>query len=89
MNTQNQNHDLHFSRSLKSNLSRLQPKPINTEKIKREGWNNDGILVIKADDERLSWPEKELIKQIGDRIYSESRTHSNNKNSTENGKSSN
>ena len=54
---------------LKSNLGRMQPKQIDAEKIKREGWNNDGILVVKVDDERLSWPEKELIKQIGDKIY--------------------
>jgi hypothetical protein len=55
--------------SLKCNLGRMQPKQIDAEKIKREGWNNDGILVVKIDDERLSWPEKELIKQIGDKIY--------------------
>lgn len=54
---------------LKSNLGRIQPKQIDAEKIKREGWNNDGILVVKVDDERLSWPEKELIKQIGNKIY--------------------
>ena len=54
---------------LKSNLGRMQPKQIDAEKIKREGWNHDGILVVKVDDERLSWPEKELIKQIGDKIY--------------------
>ncbi len=54
---------------LKSNLGRLQAKPIDAEKIKREAFKNDGILVVKVDDERLSWPEKELIKQIGDKIY--------------------
>ncbi len=62
---------------LKSNLGRMQPKQIDAEKIKREGWNNDGILVVKVDDERLSWPEKELIKQIGDKIY---KNKINNKN---------
>jgi hypothetical protein len=55
--------------SLKCNLGRMQPKQIDAEKIKREAFNNDGILVVKLDDERLSWPEKELIKQIGERIY--------------------
>ena len=62
---------------LKCNLGRIQPKQIDAEKIKREGWNNDGILVVKVDDERLSWPEKELIKQIGDKIY---KNKINNKN---------
>ncbi len=54
---------------LKCNLGRIQAKKIDAEKIKRDGWNNDGIFVIKIDDERLSWPEKEIIKQIGDKIY--------------------
>ena len=55
--------------SLKCNLGRMQPKQIDAEKIKREAFNNDGILVVKVDDERISWPEKELIKQIGEKIY--------------------
>ena len=54
---------------LKCNLGRMQPKQIDAEKIKREAFNNDGILIVKVDYERLSWPEKELIKQIGDKIY--------------------
>jgi hypothetical protein len=68
---------------LRSNLGRIQPKQIDAEKLKREGWNNDGILIIKADDERLSWPEKELIKQIGDKIYN---NKTNNKNGEKYGK---
>ncbi len=65
--------------SLKCNLGRMQPKQIDAEKIKREGWNNDGILVVKVDDERLSWPEKELIKQIGDKIYKNKKGEKNGK----------
>lgn len=53
----------------KCNLGRMQAKVIDTEKIKYEAFNNDGILVVKVDDERLSWPEKEIIKEIGKRIY--------------------
>lgn len=64
---------------LKCNLGRVQAKPIDAEKIKREGWNNDGILVVKVDDERLSWPEKELIKQIGDKIYKNKKGDSHGK----------
>ena len=64
---------------LKCNLGRIQPKQIDAEKIKREGWNNDGILVVKVDDERLSWPEKELIKQIGDKIYKNKKGAKNGK----------
>jgi hypothetical protein len=62
---------------LKCNLGRIQPKEIDAEKIKREAFNNDRILVIKLDDERLSWPEKELIKQIGDKIYKNKKGEKN------------
>ncbi len=64
---------------IRSNLGRIQPKQIDAEKLKREGWNNDGILVVKVDDERLSWPEKELIKQIGDKIYNNKNSRIDNK----------
>ena len=77
-NSSNEHHN-----SLRCNLGRLQPKQINVEKLKREGWKNDGILVVKVDDERLSWPEKELIKQIGNKIYSDKN---NNKREVKNAK---
>lgn len=39
------------------------------ENIKREGWNSEGILVVKADDQRLSWPEQQMIRQLGEKLY--------------------
>ena len=39
------------------------------EQVKREGWRVRGVLVVDADDERLTWPERELIRQLGDRLY--------------------
>lgn len=44
------------------------------ETIKREGWNSEGILVVKADDSRLSWPERELLQQIGEKLYGKQKT---------------
>ena len=32
------------------------------EHIKREGWQAQRVLVIEADDERLTWPERELVE---------------------------
>ena len=29
--------------------------------IKRTGWQEQGVLVISADDRRLTWPERELV----------------------------
>jgi hypothetical protein len=43
-----------------------RPSP---ESIKQEGWRAQGVPVIEADDERLTWPERELIRQLSKRLY--------------------
>ena len=58
-----------MQKDYQSPLGRMQPKKMDIEKVKKDGWKNDGILVIKIDDDRLNWTEKELIKQIGNKIY--------------------
>lgn len=60
-----------MQRNYQSPLGKMQPTKIDLEKVKKDGWKNDGILVIKIDDERLNWTEKELIKQIGNKIYND------------------
>ncbi len=57
----------------------MRPTKIDLEKVKKEGWNKEGILVVKIDDERLSWPEKEIIKQIGNKIYNSKNDKNDNK----------
>jgi hypothetical protein len=39
------------------------------EEVKREGWHELGVLVINEDDHRLSWPERQLIRQLGERLF--------------------
>jgi hypothetical protein len=39
------------------------------ERVKREGWHDEGLLAVALDDERLTWPERELVRQLGDRLY--------------------
>jgi hypothetical protein len=39
------------------------------EQVKREGWREQGLLAVAADDERLTWPERELVRQLGERLY--------------------
>jgi hypothetical protein len=39
------------------------------ELVKQLGWREQRVLVISEDDERLSWPERELIRQLGDKLY--------------------
>jgi len=39
------------------------------EEMKRLGWQAQRVLVIDADDDRLTWPERELVRQLGERLY--------------------
>lgn len=45
------------------------------EHVKRSGWHDQNILVVNADDERLSWPERELIRQLGNKLYGPRHTN--------------
>lgn len=50
-------------------LARLQPTPIDVETEKRDGWREHGILVVSDDDDRLTWPERDLVRQLGAKLY--------------------
>ena len=39
------------------------------EHLKRDGWHDHHILVVNAEDDRLTWPEREFIRQIGEKLY--------------------
>jgi hypothetical protein len=41
----------------------------SAEDIKRDGWRETGVLAVCAEDSRLSWPERELVRQLGDKLY--------------------
>jgi len=53
---------------------RFMPKGYGGERrgpdqVKREGWQEQGLLAVAVDDERLTWPEQELVRQLGDKLY--------------------
>ena len=50
-------------------LGKFVPSQMDVESVKREGFNNHGILVVAVDDQRLSWIERQIIKQLGEWIY--------------------
>ena len=50
-------------------LGQLQPQATDLAAIKERGWHDQRILVVSADDERLDWMERELVRQIGERLY--------------------
>jgi hypothetical protein len=39
------------------------------EQVKRDGWIEQGILVVNEDDHRLTWPERLFIRQLGERLF--------------------
>ena len=39
------------------------------ERVKRDGWHEQGLLAVAVDDERLTWPERELVQQLGKKLY--------------------
>nr|CRH06597.1 Conserved protein of unknown function [Candidatus Magnetococcus massalia] len=57
----------------RSPLARFQSSQMDVDEQKRKGWNRHGILVISEDDSRLTWPERELVQQLGDRLYGHRR----------------
>jgi len=52
-------------------LARFVPSQIDVESVKREGFNQHGILVVAVEDQRLSWIERQVIQKIGDRLYAQ------------------
>ncbi len=41
----------------------------NPDEVKRDGWKEQGLLAVAIDDDRLTWPERELVRQLGERLY--------------------
>ena len=50
-------------------LGRKYPEPPEPEDIKRDGWRDQGLLVISPEDDRLNWMEREVLQQVGERLY--------------------
>ena len=37
--------------------------------VKRDGWKEQGLLAVAVDDDRLTWPERDLVRQLGEKLY--------------------
>ena len=59
----------HPMRDLRSHLGRQQPEPIDAEATKRAGWREHGILVIAEGDPRLTWSERQRVRQLGTKLH--------------------
>lgn len=50
------------------------PKRFDGDAVKRNGYRDQGILVISVDDPRLAWPEREMLRQIAEKLFGERAT---------------
>lgn len=39
------------------------------DQVKRDGWRETGLLAVSVNDDRLTWPERELVRQLGEKLY--------------------
>ena len=42
---------------------------VDYEAMKRCAFQDQGVLVISIEDPRLTWAERELVRQLGERLY--------------------
>jgi hypothetical protein len=45
----------------------------SAEQVKRDGWREQGMLAVSVEDDRLTWPEKEVVRQLGEKLYGKRR----------------
>lgn len=39
------------------------------EEVKRDGWRDQNVLAVSLEDPRLTWVERELVLQLGEKLY--------------------
>jgi hypothetical protein len=44
-------------------------RSMDTEAIKRNAFKDQGVVVAKLDDPRLSWVDQEELRRIGRKLY--------------------
>ena len=57
----------------RSPLAHMQGSNIDAEGTKIFGWNRHGILVVSENDDRLTWVERELVRNLGEKLYGRGR----------------
>lgn len=42
---------------------------IDYEAMKRNGFHDQQILIVDINDDRIGWVEREVLRQVGEKIY--------------------
>ena len=53
----------------------MQPTVTDLDVVKERGWRDQNILVVNAEDKRLDYLERELVRRIGDRLDGQGGRH--------------
>lgn len=56
-------------RAPKCILGRTVPVEMDAEAVKRAGWCDQKILVVRLDDPRLDFVLRQMVQQIGETLY--------------------
>lgn len=44
-------------------------REVDYEALKRNGYRDQGIVVVSVNDPRLTWDQREMVKQVGEKLY--------------------
>ena len=50
-------------------VARTPTSDEDLERLRRAAWRKEGVLNVQQTDARLTWPERELIRALGARLY--------------------
>ena len=55
--------------SLSRHLPRAAASAAKLETLRRRAWRQYGVLSLRDGADRLTWPERELVRQLGELLY--------------------
>lgn len=45
------------------------PSKMDTDRVKKIAFREQKILVVHIDDDRIAWPEREILRAVGEKLY--------------------
>ena len=46
---------------------------VDYEAMKKNGFHDQGILVVHLDDDRIGWVERQMLLNVGEKLYGKRR----------------
>ena len=50
-------------------MSLVTPNSRDAEAVKKNAFHDQKILVVNIDDDRIGWVEREVLKQVGEKLF--------------------